>query len=146
MTIRIPKELWFCNQSKEIRSVRWMAKKLCFRVNSSELWAVKQALLPMISHCHSPPTPAPPTHTMSNFTVEWHQCEKKKTWPIKSNNSTTLRAQEDYNVRPIKRIRKINNQRFQGYFPSSHIIFIICQYLLIICYKYHSTLFIDAQK
>ena len=126
MTIRIPPKLWFYNQSKEIRSVRQMGKKLCFRVNNSELWAMKQALLPMISHCHSPPP-----HTQSNFTAHWHQCEKKNlTWPTKSNNSTMLRTQEDYNVRPIKRIRKISNQRFQGYFPSSHIIFIICRYLL----------------
>lgn len=105
------------------------------------LWG-KHLSLWFLTVTHTPP-PTPPA--LSNSTAQWHQCEKK-TWPTISNNSTTLRAQEDYNVRPIKRIRKISNQRFQGYFPSSHIIFIVCQYLLIICYKYHSTLFIDAQK
>ena len=56
------------NQSKEIRSMRWMGNKLCFRVNNSELWAVRQALIPMISHCHSHPTPD--THALSNSTAQ----------------------------------------------------------------------------
>ena len=132
MTIRIPKELWFYNQSKEIRSVRWMGKKLCLELTilSFGLWS-KHFSLYFLTVTPRPPSPA--THTLIPQLNDTN-VKKKKTWPTKSNNSTTLRAQ-DYNVRPIRRIRKISNQRFQGYFPSSHIIFIICQYLLIICYK-----------
>lgn len=122
MTIRIPPKLWFYNQSKEIGSLEMMGKKLCFRVNNFELWSMKKALLPMISHCHSPP----PTHCLIPQLNDTNV--KKKTWPTKSNNSKIM-TQEDYNIRGQLRESENKYQRFQGYFPSSHIIFIMSVFI-----------------